>query len=351
MLSVVVEININSGMDAVNSVALVRMLSSFARARSKAIVMTIDQPRSLLFRQFDKVLMLAEGQTIFFGSPADSVRYMDSHRMICPPAYTETDLWVEVLAMSLNDDGDADGESVTDCRPESDTDSDECTEEKDMTHIDVDGSVDVEKADQTKKRHQHRRRDPPESSAFSPLKKLIQMWDNDALAKQMDMESRRPTCLNGFAHCDLKTKSTSWVILMFDEFMRLCIRGDRENNKFGQRQSSTKSITQHEQEEDFAVKKNRNYTEFNTSWSTQYYVLIQRALKASRSSILAPVNVIKSVAIGLVVGLLYLQLEYTERALLDMRSYLIITISYWTLVAMFEELFAFRAEWKVILKV
>ena len=336
-------------MDAVNAVALVRMLSSLASARSKAIVMTIDQPRSLVFRQFDKVLMLAEGRTVFFGAPADSVRYMDEQRMICPPAYTETDFWVETLAMPVTDESDAEEESDTDCRPETDSDSDGGTAEQDKTLETIDSSVtEVEAGQSKRKRQQKRRSQRGGSSTFSPLMKLIQLWDDDALAKQMELESRRPACLNGFAKVDPKPKSTNPVVNMFDEFMRVCIqKGDQDNNE----ESKRKSVTQHDHEEDFAVRDGPKYSEYCTSWMMQYSVLTQRAFKASRTAIFAKINLIKSIVIGLLVGVAYFQLGYTEGTLFDMRSYIYFTTSYWTLVAMFEGLFSFHSERQVLFKV
>lgn len=60
---------------------------------------------------------------------------------------------------------------------------------------------------------------------------------------------------------------------------------------------------------------------YNTSWSTQYAVLMHRSLKGSRSSIFTPLNMVKSVAIGLVAGLIWWQMPYTEKTVSDRSSY------------------------------
>jgi hypothetical protein len=67
---------------------------------------------------------------------------------------------------------------------------------------------------------------------------------------------------------------------------------------------------------------------YNTSWSTQYYVLTHRALKNSRSAIFTVLNLIKSVAIGAVSGLLWYQMDYTEANVNDIRSYLFFVSCY-----------------------
>lgn len=60
---------------------------------------------------------------------------------------------------------------------------------------------------------------------------------------------------------------------------------------------------------------------YNTSWTTQYAVLMHRSLKGSRSSIFTPLNMMKSVAIGLVAGLIWWQMPYTEKTVSDRSSY------------------------------
>ena len=46
-------------------------------------------------------------------------------------------------------------------------------------------------------------------------------------------------------------------------------------------------------------------SKYNTTWGMQYTVLVHRALKNSRSAIFTSINMVKSVALGLIVGLLY----------------------------------------------
>lgn len=68
---------------------------------------------------------------------------------------------------------------------------------------------------------------------------------------------------------------------------------------------------------------------FNTSWTTQFKVLLHRSLKNSRSAILTPINIIKSVALGLLTGLLWYQIDLTESTIPDRGSFLFFAITYW----------------------
>jgi hypothetical protein len=75
-------------------------------------------------------------------------------------------------------------------------------------------------------------------------------------------------------------------------------------------------------------------SKYVTSWWTQYTVLVHRALKNSRSAIFTPLNLCKSVAIGLVAGLLWFQTSYSETNVFDIRSYYFFTMTYWVFDSM-----------------
>jgi len=89
---------------------------------------------------------------------------------------------------------------------------------------------------------------------------------------------------------------------------------------------------------------------YNTTWWTQYMILTHRALKNSRSAIFTPLNLCKSLAIGVVAGMLWFQTEYTESNVNDIRSYFFFTMTFWVFDSMFTALTAFPSERKVIMK-
>mmetsp|Transcript_5492 Transcript_5492/g.7206 ORF Transcript_5492/g.7206 Transcript_5492/m.7206 type:complete len:586 (-) Transcript_5492:52-1809(-) len=91
-------------------------------------------------------------------------------------------------------------------------------------------------------------------------------------------------------------------------------------------------------------------SKYKTSWSTQYWILVHRSLKNSRSAILTPLNLIKSVFLGFATGMIYWQTEYTEANVQDIRSYFFFTMTFWVFDAMFTALAAFPEERVVIMK-
>ncbi|GKY97154.1 hypothetical protein MPSEU_000673800 [Mayamaea pseudoterrestris] len=93
-----------------------------------------------------------------------------------------------------------------------------------------------------------------------------------------------------------------------------------------------------------------NIEKYPTSWWQQYTILTHRALKNSRSAIFTPLNLIKSFALGLVAGLLWYQLDYTEANVYNMTSFVFFGCTFWVFDSMFMALMAFPAERDVILK-
>jgi len=98
-------------------------------------------------------------------------------------------------------------------------------------------------------------------------------------------------------------------------------------------------------EEDTAPEK-----KFNTTWMTQFYVLLHRSLKNSRSSILTGINITKSVALGILTGLLWFQMPNDEQHVRDRGSFLFFSITYWIFDGTFNAIFSFPMERTIIFK-
>ena len=110
--------------------------------------------------------------------------------------------------------------------------------------------------------------------------KLIASWDSEALAKSVDEEAKADFVAAG------------------------------PRRQLSRRQSSI-ILSEHS---------------FNSTWFTQYTVLVHRSMKNSRSAIFTRLNLVKSGAIGLMSGLLWFQMPYTERTIYDRSSYYFFTM-------------------------
>jgi len=245
-----------SGLDSASAVSLLKVLKDLAN-QGKTIITSIHQPNSESFLNFDKLLMLSDGNVVFFGKPSESLAYLRTQGHACPAGYNLADHWMNLLV--------------------------------------TDSSVEEE-----------RNEDPKRSGhgSISPRFQLQTAWDNDKVATTMavveELQHNRPR----------KSRTSVAEIFATDE----------------------------------------NASKYTTSWWTQFSTLTHRALKKSKSTVFSPINIIKTIAVGVIVGLVFLNQQYTERDIFNIYAYFFFTMVFWVMSGMFEALFAFPQERVIILK-
>jgi ATP-binding cassette subfamily G (WHITE) protein 1 len=90
----------SSGLDAYAAFSLGSVLKTLCHL-GKTVVMTIHQPSSDLYDLFDDMLLLANGQTVFWGPSANSVQYFAQMGYSCPPFCNPCDyFFLHVLNVS-----------------------------------------------------------------------------------------------------------------------------------------------------------------------------------------------------------------------------------------------------------
>jgi ABC-type multidrug transport system ATPase subunit/ABC-type multidrug transport system permease subunit len=281
-----------SGLDSTSAVALIQMLQQLARSTKKTVVTSIHQPSSALFRSFDRIIMLAEGSVVYFGTPQESLNYLRTQEMSCPDGYNAADHWMDLLVQDSAIDESSEMVDSNIGGKEgllSDESGDKNSGETDDCRV-PDPSVKRISAGQS-------RRERNCATSMTTRQRLIRAWDNEAVAEQMDA----------------------------------CVERDNDaaniKDPLGEKMSK-----------------------YNTGWMLQYRTLVHRSLKNSRSAIFTPMNLIKSCALGFVSGLLWFQMPYTEATVFDRSSYFFFTMTFWVFDAMFQSFMAFPQERAVILK-
>jgi len=289
-----------SGLDSTSAVALMKMLHELAKSANKTIVTSIHQPSSALFYSFDRLVMLAEGHTVYFGTPRDSLKYLRQQNFACPDGYNVADHWMDLLVQdSAIVEDEMDAAKIADPTPTTSSatvESDVASPQKNGCSDDIESNeheVGFEDSNHSKKPIATTKRD-----------QLIAVWDKEAVAQQMD----------------------DFVIQ--ERKHRESLRLSTDTKKSKEKQPS----------------------KYNTSWGLQYRVLVHRSLKNSRSAIFTPLNLVKSCALGICSGLLWFQIEYTESRIFDLTSYFFFTMTFWVFDAMFQSYLTFPTERNVVLK-
>lgn len=76
-----------SGLDSHAAISLMKILKRYATHDHKSIVITVHQPSSQMFHMFDKLLLLYNGRTAYFGEVDNIYKYFENIGVAIKPHY------------------------------------------------------------------------------------------------------------------------------------------------------------------------------------------------------------------------------------------------------------------------
>ncbi|KAF9893604.1 hypothetical protein FE257_010916 [Aspergillus nanangensis] len=85
-----------SGLDAFNAFNVVECLVTLARTYNRTVVFTIHQPRSNIVALFDRLILLAQGRTVYSGPFSTCQQFFDASGYSCPPGFNIADYLVDL---------------------------------------------------------------------------------------------------------------------------------------------------------------------------------------------------------------------------------------------------------------
>ncbi|KAJ5579692.1 ABC transporter G family member [Penicillium hispanicum] len=85
-----------SGLDAFNAFNVVECLVTLARTYNRTVIFTIHQPRSNIVALFDRLVLLANGHTVYSGPFSTCQTYFDRLGYSCPPGFNIADYLVDL---------------------------------------------------------------------------------------------------------------------------------------------------------------------------------------------------------------------------------------------------------------
>lgn len=98
-----------SGLDAFNAFNVIECLVTLAKTYKRTVIFTIHQPRSNIVALFDRLILLAQGKTVYSGPFAQCQDYFDHIGYACPPGFNIADYLVDLTmhagSSSTFDDG------------------------------------------------------------------------------------------------------------------------------------------------------------------------------------------------------------------------------------------------------
>ncbi|KAI1432745.1 hypothetical protein GGR50DRAFT_560707 [Xylaria sp. CBS 124048] len=85
-----------SGLDAYNAYNVIECLVTLAKTYKRTVIFTIHQPRSNIVALFDRLILLAQGKTVFSGPFSQCQEYFDEVGYSCPPGFNIADYLVDL---------------------------------------------------------------------------------------------------------------------------------------------------------------------------------------------------------------------------------------------------------------
>lgn len=289
-----------SGLDSTSAVALVRTLHSFAKHGGKTIITSIHQPSSSVFSSFDALLLLADGSVVYSGTPAGSLEYFAAAGFPCPPGYNAADHCMDLLVVDAGVDNDADSLKQ------------QQQEEQERAN----GGV-----------HQHLHRPNGGGNGAAT---------NGEAHGEFKSEPNGTATAAGptAAEAGVAKSVRAQLIAKWDNEADACAAEKVQQHKAGE---------EHQHDDDPSSK-------WSAPWTTQLAVLTHRSMKNSRSALFTPLNFLKSIALGAIVGLCWFQMEDTEEYVDDRAGFTFFAMTFWVFDSLFGALMAFPSEREVVFK-
>ncbi|KAI2638631.1 hypothetical protein GGS21DRAFT_449636 [Xylaria nigripes] len=85
-----------SGLDAYNAYNVIECLVTLAKTYKRTVIFTIHQPRSNIVALFDRLILLAQGKTVYSGPFSQCQEYFDEAGYSCPPGFNIADYLVDL---------------------------------------------------------------------------------------------------------------------------------------------------------------------------------------------------------------------------------------------------------------
>lgn len=86
-----------SGLDAFQSQAVMESMKKLATS-GRLVIAVVHQPRSSIFEMFDKLLLLSEGRTMYYGDASNAVEYFQGLKYSCPDDFNPSDFFLDLLS-------------------------------------------------------------------------------------------------------------------------------------------------------------------------------------------------------------------------------------------------------------
>ncbi len=101
-----------SGLDASTSMSVMSSIKRLTKEKGRTVVLTIHQPSAKMLELFDKIILLAKGKTVFFGTVSEAIQHFEALGYKCPALENPADFFLSLITIDSQSD-EAASESET----------------------------------------------------------------------------------------------------------------------------------------------------------------------------------------------------------------------------------------------
>eukprot|EP00808_Paulinella_micropora_P019942 g58890.t1 len=90
-----------SGLDASTAFRVARRCQQLAKEHGRVVMMCIHQPKASIYRMFDKIILMAQGQVAFQGTPDEAMTFFAKMGLPLPEQTNPADFYMDCLTLDL----------------------------------------------------------------------------------------------------------------------------------------------------------------------------------------------------------------------------------------------------------
>lgn len=294
-----------TGLDSATAYSILESLKELC-VQGRTIICAIHQPSSSIFAKFDKLLLIAKGNIVYFGQTNNVTSYFEKCGYSCPAHYNPADFILELMT----DNFESEDESLQ-------------NKEEIMRHI-----IQCWK-------------DNIASKVCTPRnKKLINDEENNVEENNLnnnDNESRKNSLQ--IENNDLIYVNDKVEEIDFDD-------KNEKNNLIVKNRTQSVSVASNFVENNALI----NARRWPTNWFEQFLILVVRAFKLRKGHMLSKLNILQILFIALLAGLIWFRIPRTESNIPDFVAAAFFLQTYCDLTVMFRGVAYFPTERSVIKK-
>ncbi|XP_011178540.2 uncharacterized protein LOC105209688 [Zeugodacus cucurbitae] len=334
-----------SGLDSHSAISLMKFLKRYAVQEQKTVVITVHQPSSQMFHMFDKLLLLYNGRTAYFGEVNNIYTYFESIGVAIKPHYNPADFVLEQLksfpkireklfiAAKESHGNYLNRNCITvNTNNQRNQQHHSNNVNNHQLHMQSNGEVHCDTANTTSN---NRPTTTTEIVHEKPLK-------HDALINDI---------INNY-YKDIHNNHTNHI-----SHDAMLIMSDHQNSNeeasqqlwYGHDSQSNSSATSSDCQR-YESCGDTDWLDYPTSFHTQFCVLSSRNFKEAKPRMLSKLNWFQTIGLALMAGSIWFQIPRTEEFLHDLQGWMFFSQTYWMLFALFGALNSFPAEREVISK-